>query len=120
VIDLYSYGAKLNHHNLIDGIVDKIYPCHDVINPYGVGTFRRLNGRDEEIQEFIWSDPVAKRIYDNALLAVHEGARSIAFECYGGRHRSVALVELVSEKLRDLGYRVNINHLSLGVSYEAR
>lgn len=118
MLHLYSYGAKNNHTEQED--VDTIYSCHHIVNPHSQHDLKFLTGLDENVQKVVWSDPKAKTLYERALLAVHEGARSLAFECYGGRHRSVAMVEIISEALRDLGYKVNINHLSLGVSYEAR
>lgn len=117
MVSLISYGAKHNHE--LDG-VDKVFSCHYINNPYNTKGLQEQNGLDESIQVFVWRDKNAKYMYKEAILAVEEGAGTLAFECFGGRHRSVAMVEIVAEGLRDLGYRVNINHLSLGVSYEAR
>jgi RNase adaptor protein for sRNA GlmZ degradation len=37
----------------------------------------------------------------------------VAFGCYGGRHRSVAMAELAAKALRDAGCDVEIEHNAL-------
>ena len=35
---------------------------------------------------------------------------TLGFGCTGGRHRSVSVGLVVAERLRDLGYEVNVKH----------
>lgn len=37
----------------------------------------------------------------------------IGFYCFGGRHRSVAIAELMTKVFKKNGYRVSVNHLEL-------
>lgn len=114
VVQIYSYGAKHNEPSLATTVFDRVYPCHNIINPYTHG-MKAQTGMDEDVQVLVWSDAVAKQHYRMAMREItEEGFTSIAFECFGGKHRSVAMVEILAEGLRDLGYDVNVQHLSLG------
>lgn len=74
-------------------------------------------GLDDDVQSLVWSDEDAKKMYRQALKDVEHGARTVAFECYGGRHRSVAMAEFLASALREWPepqYNVRLIHLSLG------
>lgn len=117
-VTIMSYGARYCHYNNeIEYRVEdaeRVFSCHEIRNPFSVKGMRELSGLDSKIQTFIWSDTSSRTIYEEAILSVEEGARKIAFECYGGKHRSVAMAEIVAEGLRDLGYVVTTEHLTIG------
>jgi UPF0042 nucleotide-binding protein len=84
-------------------------------NPHSIADLRELTGRDRPVQSYVRTDPRFKPIIDEAL---HEAGlgRSIAFGCYGGKHRSVAMAEILAEALRKAGHDVAIQHIALGVT----
>lgn len=117
-ITIYSYGCKHNEPQLATIKFDRVYPCHNIVNPYTHGMMAQT-GMDEEVQLLVWSDEVAKQHYRMALKDVTDrGVEVIGWECYGGRHRSVAMAEMLSESLREWPWdkptEIITIHLSLG------
>jgi UPF0042 nucleotide-binding protein len=98
----FKYGLPLD--------ADVVFDMRFLPNPYWVPELRPLTGRDEPVAEFVLRQPGADDFVDRAssLLDtmidgyVREGRRyvTVAVGCTGGKHRSVAIAEALSGRLR--------------------
>lgn len=97
----FKYGLPLD--------ADVVFDLRFLPNPFWVPELRPLTGRDEPVAEFVMSQPGAETFLRQAgdLLTtmvegyVREGRRyvTVAVGCTGGKHRSVAVAEALSERL---------------------
>ena len=89
-------------------------------NPFYIPELKHKTGLDEEVVDFVMGHPEAKELlrrYEGFLeyalpLYVKEGKSqlTIAVGCTGGKHRSVAIAEALSEHLRGREYGVVTMH----------
>ncbi len=112
----FKYGLPLD--------ADTVFDMRFLPNPYWVPELRPLTGRDGPVAEFVMRQEGAGEFLDRAqqLLEtmidgyVREGRRyvTVAVGCTGGKHRSVAVAEALSERLA--GERVDtfVVHRDLG------
>jgi UPF0042 nucleotide-binding protein len=91
---------------------DLVLDCRRVRNPYRVPALRERTGLDPLVQEWVAPDREARRLHAEITAAACSGRR-VACGCHGGRHRSVAIVELAARELRRLGRAVEVLHLGL-------
>lgn len=98
-ITVYSFGYKEGRVPNAQLVIDlrNLLP-----NPHKVPDLRGLDGRDQKIQEWCVSNG-AMRIAEKAFYMVAEcGVHSVAFGCVGGKHRSVALADMLGNMLRSI------------------
>lgn len=79
-----------------------------------------LTGLDKRVREYVMATPgareLAEQVYEQTLALLYGWAdlRSrlvfVHFQCWGGRHRSVALAEEVAALLRADGIGVEVEH----------
>jgi UPF0042 nucleotide-binding protein len=108
---------------------DLVLDARFLRNPHYEVKLRPRTGRDPEVGAYIEADPDYSLFYAKitdllALLLprfVQEGKKyaTIAIGCTGGRHRSVYLVEKLSEYLSAAGWRVKCTHRELAREGEA-
>lgn len=89
-------------------------------NPYYNDKLRDLTGTDEKIKKFVLENDDTRAfvqkvfsLVDFALpLYMREGKSQlvIAIGCTGGRHRSVAISNLLNDHLKGLGYTCEVSH----------
>lgn len=118
-IELISFGYAKGLPLHADVVLDVRF----LPNPHYASDLRDKNGRDPGVAEYIRKDPMAARILENLLDWVQEMASVyaamdraywvLAVGCTGGRHRSVAVVRLLEERLRAKGYRPYVVHRDL-------
>lgn len=111
-----SFGFK--HGIPLD--VDLVLDCRFLPNPYWDEQLRSFSGKDIEIQEFVSKQAIAKDFMQKLvemlrllLPAYEEEGRSyltVAFGCTGGRHRSVAIAEMIGKELRSHGLKPRVSH----------
>jgi len=83
--------------------------CRRMCNPHSNLEMRALNGQDPAVQAFVKKDPLFGTLFKHACeQAIERG--EIAFGCYGGRHRSVAMAEIVAAFLRCGQHEVVVEH----------
>lgn len=119
-IAVTSFGYR---NGLIDN-ADLVFDVRFLPNPHYDPVLRPQTGLDTAVREFIESRPETQTFLEHidGLLRfllpqyAEEGKSylTIAFGCTGGRHRSVALAEIVSERLESLGYPIGVTHVDLG------
>jgi UPF0042 nucleotide-binding protein len=115
----FKYGLPID--------ADLLFDVRFLDNPFFVPDLRPLSGRDEAVRDYILRDAEAREFIEKTedLLAFcipryeREGKSylTIAIGCTGGRHRSVALAEILAENLqRRTGLPISVLHRDLGRS----
>lgn len=107
MIKLISFGHKIG-----EPPADTHVDCRPLKNPHYVTQLRTMDGRDAEVQTFVAADYRTPGMLKSVLSRAKDGQK-IAFGCYGGRHRSVSIAELVGEALKAQGHEVEIFHREL-------
>jgi UPF0042 nucleotide-binding protein len=112
----YKYGLPVD--------ADMVLDCRFLPNPHWVPELRPLTGRDQPVSDYVLGQPGAADFVDGyaQLLDIvgagylREGKRfaTIAIGCTGGKHRSVAITEELSTRLRKAGVDVAVVHRDLG------
>jgi len=112
----FKYGIPLD--------ADHVADVRFLANPYWITELRHLSGRDAPVRDYVLSLPGALLFverYVDALEPVlagylHEEKRyaTIAVGCTGGKHRSVAISEVLAQRLRGAGHRVTVTARDLG------
>ncbi len=97
-----------------------VVDCRFLANPYWDEALRGLDGRDARIQGFVRADPRFDAFFARltglletllpAYRAEGKAHFGIALGCTGGRHRSVALAEMLTGWLRERGWTVTLRH----------
>ena len=103
--------------------VDTLFDCRFLRNPYWEKKLRYHSGQSDAVKRYIQSDERFKFFFAKTLdlinyllpAYVEEGKNhfSIGFGCTGGQHRSVAMVEILSEALVNAGWQVSVRHREL-------
>ena len=109
MIKLISFGYS---HGLLP-TAGAVFDCRILSNPHHVADLRRLDGRSEQVRDYVSRDPEFNWLIHRVRDAVKGDAKVIAFGCYGGRHRSVAMAEIVAERLRAEQHEVELQHTAL-------
>ncbi len=100
----FKYGIPLDS--------DLVFDVRFLTNPFYIKELRPKSGLDQEVRDYVFSDPFAIQYYENIRELVKtaiegyqkEGrlAVNISIGCTGGQHRSVSFVErLVTELNQD-------------------
>lgn len=118
-VTLHSFSYKRGLPRGIDIVLD----CRFLRNPHWDESLRRLDGRDAAVAAYVSADPRFAAFFDQVkglidlVLPGHrdEGKAhlSIGFGCTGGQHRSVAMVERISQALAQDGWHVSKRHREL-------
>ena len=112
----FKYGIPLDSDNVLD--------MRFLPNPYWVTELRHLTGKDKPVRDFVLSKTGAQHFadqYTELFSGIIEGYQrelkpyvTLAIGCTGGKHRSVAMAEEISQQLRDRGFSVHTTHRDLG------
>lgn len=99
---------------------DMVFDCRFLANPHWVAGLREHDGRHPAVDAHVKADPrfadFFEKVYDLTLSLldsfVDEGKTSltIAFGCTGGKHRSVAVAENLSDALIARGWQIARRH----------
>lgn len=112
----FKYGLPLDADHVLD--------VRFLKNPYWVTELRHLTGRDEPVATYVLQQQGAHDFatgYADLLAPMLRGYLSelkpfvtIAVGCTGGKHRSVAMTELIASQLRRHDFPVRVMHRDLG------
>nr|WP_245654554.1 RNase adapter RapZ [Streptomyces violens] len=115
-----SFGFKYGLPVDADLVVD----CRFIPNPHWVPELRPYTGLNEEVSNYVFSQPGSKEFLDGyaeLLRIVAEGYRregkryvTIAVGCTGGKHRSVAMSEKLARRLVSEGVETVVVHRDMG------
>lgn len=105
---------------------DFVFDVRCLPNPYWDPTLRHLSGLDLAVQAYLERHELTHRMLDSitafldSWLPVFEvndrSSLVCAVGCTGGRHRSVAIVERLADRYRELGRPVLVRHRDLLLS----
>jgi RNase adapter protein RapZ len=111
----YRYGLPLD--------ADLVADCRFLANPHWVEALRPFTGQDPKVRDYVLEQPGAQEFIDRyaELLQLvgdgylREGKRylTLAVGCTGGRHRSVAVAEVLGARLAATGVGVQVVHRDL-------
>jgi UPF0042 nucleotide-binding protein len=117
---LISFGYK--HGLPLDA--DVVLDCRFLPNPHWEPELRDLTGLDGPVKEYVLGRQDAKEFVDRVddllrfllphFLAEGKSYLAIAVGCTGGRHRSVAIVEELGQRLRAEGHALSVFHRDVG------
>lgn len=115
-IKLMSYSVKSGKPDL--GELQKNYNVTKSIdNPWRVKSLRPLTGLDPAVQSWLMRCPKTI-LWLESLVATARNCYNISIGCTGGKHRSVALIEMVAARLAELGIPFEKTHRDLKVKHE--
>lgn len=90
-------------------------------DPHVSPAMRELTGLDQVVADHVAATPGAARLVRHTALMIADlvaetsgDCVGLAIGCAGGRHRSVALAELIRTELGFLGVEAAVNHRDLG------
>ena len=103
--------------------LDMAFDVRFLANPHWVPALRGGTGRDADVRAHVTADPAFAAFYDKVsglilslLPAYRTEGRShlaIGIGCTGGRHRSVAVAEMLCATLAEAGWQVSSRHREL-------
>lgn len=121
-ITLMSFGYLHGLPEQADTVID----TRGLKNPFYIPELKERSGLDKEVRDYIFSFPETKEYLDAVMemlrirLQLYAQWNSplrhpltIAVGCTGGRHRSVTMTLAIADKLRGMGYPVEICHRDL-------
>lgn len=107
-IHLQSFGFKYG----VPIDIDLVFDVRFLPNPYYIPELKLKTGNDQEVVDYVMNSEVTEKFYEKLVDMlkflvpnyIKEGKRhlSIGIGCSGGRHRSVTLVNLISEELKKM------------------
>ena len=108
----YNYGRGIPR-------ADLVIDCRGLHNPHRQA--RGRDGRDEHVAARVAASDGAPELLATALLALTSGkARSVAFGCSWGVHRSVAMAEVLAFQISKVpGVQVAVFHRDLAIRQRA-
>jgi len=118
-IQLISFGYK--HGTPRDA--DFVFDVRCLPNPYWEKNLRNYSGKDNDVIEFLQSQPLVSKMADQLISFLSEwliqfeaegrSYLTIAIGCTGGRHRSVYLIDRLAGNIAASGRQVIIRHRDL-------
>ena len=119
LVSVVSFGYRFG----IPADADLVFDVRFLPNPHFVPRLRPFSGKDPKVARYIRSYPQTGqflRRLENLLLYliphyIREGKSylTVALGCTGGRHRSVALAEVIGRTLQKKGYATKVVHRDL-------
>ena len=119
-VTVVSFGFKYG----IPVDADLVADMRFLPNPHWVPELRPHSGRSPDVAAYVTSRPGAEQFLDQYLPVLEtvangylgEGKRfmTVAIGCTGGKHRSVAMTEEITRRLREAGLDVRAVHRDLG------
>jgi UPF0042 nucleotide-binding protein len=119
-ITTVSFGFKYGIPVDADFVADMRF----LPNPHWIPELRPHTGRDADVSSYVLAQPGAAEFLDGyvpVLTSVAEGYlregkryMRVAIGCTGGKHRSVAMTEEITRRLREHGHEATATHRDLG------
>lgn len=119
LVSVVSFGFRYG----IPSDADLVFDVRFLPNPHFIPRLRPFSGKDRRVARYIRSFPQTREFLRRVegLLRyliphyINEGKSylTVAIGCTGGRHRSVALTEVIAKDLQRRGYSAKIVHRDL-------
>lgn len=114
MITVVSYGSG---HNDPPKGVDLVFPvAHRFRDPHMDPELKLLTGLDSRVMHSVMKQPGAEVFLRRSIYAISSmysplgPPLTVAYECIGGRHRSVVFAQHAGKHLAGLSYEVEIVH----------
>lgn len=114
-----SFGYKRG----LPADADFIFDVRCLPNPYWEPKLRPLNGKDEEVREFLGAEPQVQEMIEDIegflrswiprYQSFQRSYLTIAIGCTGGQHRSVYIAEALGARLREAHGLIKTRHHEL-------
>ncbi len=118
-VSVHSFSYKRGLPRGLDMVLD----CRFLRNPYWEAPLRGLDGRSQQVADYVRQDPRFAPFRDQvisltelllpAYAAEGKAYLSIGFGCTGGQHRSVTMAETLAKTLANSNWQVSIRHREL-------
>lgn len=118
-VNVLSFGYKYG----VPREADLVFDMRFLPNPYFESALRPLSGKDKAVADYVLHSPGAREFFQKLrdllffMLPLMEAEGryrvSIAVGCTGGRHRSVAVAEELTQALRQADYTATVEHRHL-------
>ena len=115
-ISLISFGFKFG----VPNDVDMLFDVRFLKNPYFQRDLKFQTGEEKAVQDFVYSQKESELFMEKLInmldflvpLYEHDGKSylTLGIGCTGGRHRSVAIVHLLDEVLKQKGQETSSRH----------
>lgn len=119
-INVMSFGFKYG----IPLDADLVFDVRCFPNPFYIEELKKKTGNDREVRDYVMSFPTAVGFMDKLSdmmeflipLYIEEGKISltVAIGCTGGKHRSVTMANILGDRIKEMGYEVNISNRDIG------
>ncbi len=110
-VKIYTWGIKKQKEHIeVDFELDTRGILSET-DPYI--SFKNKVGTNWEVIKLIRSKDKCTEYINLTIDQINNGDRVLGFYCDHGKHRSVALAEILGEYLRCNGYEVDIYHLNI-------
>ena len=120
-LNVMSFGFKYGLPPDADLVLDARF----IPNPHWQDSLRKRTGEDEDVSNYVLSQPGVQEFLDNYMAALEEILKgyvrenkkfaTVAVGCTGGKHRSVAISRELARRLGgDDGISVKLRHRDLG------
>ncbi|MDF2882841.1 MAG: hypothetical protein K0R54_3398 [Clostridiaceae bacterium] len=116
IITVVSFGFKYG----IPVDSDLVFDVRFITNPFYIPELKNYSGNDKPVSDYVMSfketNVFIEKLEDMLEFLIpnylNEGKRQliVSIGCTGGRHRSVAIANVIYEKLKEKNYKVNIEH----------
>lgn len=116
LVTIISFGFKYR----VPYNIDLLFDVRFLPNPHFVPELRPLTGKDQRILDYLQGESeyleFTSRLVEFVSYLVPRYEKemksylTIGIGCTGGRHRSVAIVELLGREIEKTGYRVEVVH----------
>ena len=116
MVHCVSFGFKYG----IPTEADRVFDVRCLPNPFYIEELKHLTGLDEPVYSYVMKWEQTKGVVQRLIslidymlpLYCDEGKSQlvIAIGCTGGKHRSVALAQLLYDHLLENGHRTSVNH----------
>ena len=111
MITIRTFGYKHENPRLTSAFV---LDCRGLPNPHAVPELKLLTGLDEVVQHYVAreSEDFQALMFRGGIYAEHidNTGDTLLIGCHGGRHRSVAVAEILAKHLRNIGLDVSVTH----------
>jgi len=81
------------------------FDCRELDNPWRIKMLRPLHGSKRDVLDFVRKSSKFAPLFQKAIAMLPTIEGNMVFYCVGGRHRSVAMVELVAEYALQHGWK---------------
>jgi UPF0042 nucleotide-binding protein len=104
IVNLISFGFKYG----VPEESNMVFDVRFLPNPYFIPHLKLLDGRDQQVREYLFAHAVARDYWSRLSSFLHHSLEqyykedrflvSIAIGCTGGKHRSVAFIEKIKSE----------------------